>query len=179
MSRAGALTADEIRKLMSAALSSRDYAIVAVAYASGLRCAELCSLRWADVDEERGLLVVRCGKGAKARVVEPEPFAWDALARLRTLAGRHDRASDPVLVTIRGGPFSERGLRAVLERLRARGGVDGAHLHMLRHSFATHRAATRGVRATSKALGHARSTTTSLYVHPGVACRVRRPCAES
>lgn len=60
----------------------RNRAILAVAFYAGLRRFELAALRWADIDLDAGLVIVRHGKGDKARTV---PFAGgdNALAHLQ------------------------------------------------------------------------------------------------
>lgn len=55
---------------------------------TGLRASEACALLWADINLDKGFLVVRCGKGGKMRRVvltssliqlsERTP-GWDAL----------------------------------------------------------------------------------------------------
>ena len=51
-------------------------------YAAGLRVSELCSLRFADIDQKRGFVSV-LGKGQKRRIV---PIGEVALADLEAHA---------------------------------------------------------------------------------------------
>jgi integrase/recombinase XerD len=46
----------------------RDRAMMEVLYSTGIRRAELTSLRLPDIDGERGTLTVRLGKGKKDRI---------------------------------------------------------------------------------------------------------------
>src|SRR5215211_9289645 len=57
------LTSKEVERLIAAARQNRyghrDATMIQVAYRHGLRVAELCALRWDQVDFEHGLLHVR------------------------------------------------------------------------------------------------------------------------
>src|SRR4051794_2158648 len=57
------LTPKEVERLITAARQNRhghrDATMIRVAYQHGLRVAELCALRWDQVDFEHGLLHVR------------------------------------------------------------------------------------------------------------------------
>jgi site-specific recombinase XerD len=70
----------EIERLISVARRPRDRAILELAYASGLRLAELANLRVEDVDLNAGSLIVRQGKGGDDRIALFGRAAADALA---------------------------------------------------------------------------------------------------
>ena len=66
--------------------NKRDLAIVRILIGTGLRVAELVALEWRDVliSERKGAVVVRFGKGAKWRTVEPLPVVVrDAFTTLK------------------------------------------------------------------------------------------------
>jgi integrase len=66
---AEAFTAEETRKLMGAAASTRWSSFVALALATGARRGELCALSWTDVDfEARTLTIARSLAQTKGRV---------------------------------------------------------------------------------------------------------------
>jgi site-specific recombinase XerD len=142
--------ADEVR--------ARDDAVLELLYGSGLRVAELCGLRPADVDPARRTVRVH-GKGGKERVVPMSEPAAEAVARwLRT--GRRD--GDALFVNGRGKPLAPRDVRRILDR-RA---PSPTHPHALRHTFATHLLdGGADVRAVQELLGHADLATTQLYTH--------------
>ena len=77
------LDVDQAQRLMELdaddALAARDRAALELLYSSGLRVAELCGVRWRDLDLDEGLVRVT-GKGSKTRVV---PVGSQALAALR------------------------------------------------------------------------------------------------
>jgi len=146
----------------------RDAAMIHLMYASGLRVSELCSLKLADLDTQRG--VVNCyGKGGKRRLV---PVGEVALAHLKTyLEGArslHARPDTRVLfVSPRGGALTRQGFWKLLKRYAAAAGVTASlSPHKLRHSFATHLLhGGADLRAVQAMLGHADLGTTEIYTH--------------
>jgi integron integrase len=58
---------DEVRKVLSN-LAGTEHLMASLLYGSGLRLTECFSLRVKDLDFDRRLIVVRCGKGEKDRV---------------------------------------------------------------------------------------------------------------
>ena len=61
------LSAEEVRRLISVIGFPKHRAAVAILYGAGLRVSEAVRLRPGDLDPERGLLLVRGGKGRKDR----------------------------------------------------------------------------------------------------------------
>jgi integrase/recombinase XerD len=76
-----ALTVAEVEKLIGAAESPVEAAIVETLYATGVRVSELCSLRFEDVDFGGRVIRVKNGKGGKDRIVLFGSKATDALRR--------------------------------------------------------------------------------------------------
>jgi site-specific recombinase XerD len=58
---------DEVRKVLSH-LAGSEHLMASLLYGAGLRLTECTSLRIKDLDFDRRLIVVRCGKGEKDRV---------------------------------------------------------------------------------------------------------------
>jgi integrase/recombinase XerC len=154
------------------ALSLRDVALVETAYAAGLRISELASLTASNVDSKRGEVRVQ-GKGRKERVSLLGRPARLAIERYLeegrpALARRSDATDDGTLfLNARGGALGVRGLRYVLDRLRAAAGLPaGVSPHTLRHSFATHLLdGGADLRVVQELLGHESLATTQLYTH--------------
>ncbi|MGV0796373.1 tyrosine-type recombinase/integrase [Mycolicibacterium elephantis] len=138
-----ALTDDQLRALIAAChgkkfVDRRDEAAVRFMAETGSRAAETLNLTVGDVDLTRGLAAIRRGKGGKGRTV---PFGAQTAAALdRYLRARrqHRLADTPALWLGGGGKtFGYHGLDDAL-KLRARAaGIDGFHLHRLRHTAAT------------------------------------------
>ena len=153
---------------MIGAVLLRDIAVLEVLYGAGLRVAECCGLRIADVDHRRGLVTV-LGKGAKIRRVplgEPALTAIsDWLARGRPLMATVASPTDVVFLNERGRALSTRDARRVLERHTLPDGR-ALHPHALRHTYATHLLeGGADLRAVQELLGHADLATTQIYTH--------------
>ncbi len=160
-----ALTREEVRKLLSVIppTKTRDRLIVLLLYGAGLRVSELCNLRKSDVDFERGLVLVRSGKGAKDRVV-PLPDAL--VAEIRNYLSRRDDESEYLIVEDRRSEKGRLSPKTVWYLLRKYGNRAGIRVtpHMLRHSFATHMLENGvDIRAIQELLGHSNLSTTQIY----------------
>jgi integrase/recombinase XerD len=169
-----ALSSDEVERLLQPETpetpsSLCDQAVLELAYASGLRLAELRQLRLEQLHLEAGFVTV-IGKGNKERVVPVGRAAVAALQRyLETGRPRLVRPQSPgtVFLTRRGTPFAAVTLWLRIKRRAQRAQV-GRNLtpHMLRHSFATHLLEHGAdLRIIQELLGHANISTTEIYTH--------------
>ncbi len=153
-------------------LAIRDWAILELLYATGVRISELIGLSLRDVDLD-GQLVRVSGKGSKVRIV---PFGGAAREALR----RYLDSARPVLVAAapgagagrlflgrRGEPLSRKGAWDIVQRrVRAAGIARRVTPHTLRHTFATHLLqGGADVAAVQEMLGHADVSTTQIYTH--------------
>lgn len=86
---------EEIERLINAAETPRDRAILELLYASGLRVSELAHLRVEDVNLKARSLIVRQGKGGKDRIGLFGRKAAEALA-----AYLGDRSTGPLFVPL-------------------------------------------------------------------------------
>lgn len=168
------LSDEEIRRLLTPLLpetpeSLCDQAILEVAYASGLRLAELRTLRLECLHLESGYLTV-IGKGNKERVVPIGSHAIAAVERFLA-AGRPKliRAKSPgvLFLSRRGTACSAPTMwRRIKARVKYAGIARNVTPHMLRHSFATHLLEHGAdLRVIQELLGHASISTTELYTH--------------
>jgi integrase/recombinase XerD len=146
-----------------------DQAALELAYASGLRLAELRGIRLEQLHLEAGFVSV-IGKGNKERVVPMGRKAVEAMGRYLN-AGRPKlvTAKSPanVFLTQRGTPFAAVTLWQRIKRRAARAGIErNLTPHMLRHSFATHLLENGAdLRVIQELLGHASISTTEIYTH--------------
>jgi len=154
----------------------RDYALVATALLTGLRCAELANLQLGHLDLEAGVLRVVNGKGRKDRELPVVPRLEVILRRYLAVRATLVQVPTPYVflrakswrMTRRGGlPF---GPKAIFHRVRIRVreilNRPGIHPHVLRHSFASRlRENGADLQDIQEALGHAQITTTTMYAH--------------
>lgn len=165
-----------VRLLMETArsdprLGPRDYAMVALLYASGMRASELAGLDIHDVNFSLGILRV-LGKGSKERIVPVAQEALDAvtdyLSALRpALAARGPGNSNRLFLSIRGKPLCRIDVYMLVRKYVRTAALRG-HIspHTLRHCFATHMLAHGAdLRSVQEMLGHADISTTQIYTH--------------
>jgi integrase/recombinase XerD len=169
-----ALSGQEIEKLLKPEEPETpqrlcDLAILELAYASGLRLAELRNLRLEQLHLESGFINV-IGKGNKERVVPLGRKATQALQRYLE-AGRPKlvtpRSPANLFLTKRGTPFAAVTMWLRIKQRVRRAGIEGNITpHMLRHSFATHLLENGAdLRVIQELLGHANISTTEVYTH--------------
>ena len=148
----------------------RDYAMLQLLYATGLRVSELCTLRLTDVQTGFGVLRVT-GKGNKQRLVPVGRPALDAIEEWR-LSGRPGMlkkhgASPYLFITARGGAMTRQMFWTLLKGYGKKVGIfHNLSPHVLRHSFATHLLeGGADLRSVQTMLGHADISTTQVYTH--------------
>ncbi len=147
----------------------RDKAILELLYSSGLRLAEIQSLRIKDVDFNRQLLRIT-GKGNKTRVVPFGSKAKDSLMEWLKIypLWNGDFVPDAnVFITQKGNPLGARQIENRVKFQAQRAGVNvDLHPHLLRHCFASHMLSNSGdLRAVQEMLGHSNLSTTQIYTH--------------
>ena len=78
------LEQEEVKRLITAAKSERDRALLSLLYATGLRDSEICSLNWSDLKPRAdGGQATASGKGGKVRTVLIGPSLWQQLMELK------------------------------------------------------------------------------------------------
>lgn len=149
-------------------IALRDWALVELLYATGIRVGEAAGLDVDDVD--RGQRLVRVlGKGDKERVV---PFGVPAGRAVQAwLDGGRPALATPdsgpaLFLGPRGRRADQRQLRTAVHRAAARAGVEDVAPHGLRHTAATHLLqGGSDLRSVQELLGHASLATTQRYTH--------------
>lgn len=167
------VAAVRIRALSGDIVGKRDYALLLLYLATGLRRSEAISLRGKDVHLDETLVLEYRAKGGDYRSREVrEPQVKDALLEYLTAAGRlhalkldaplwtrHDRAGKP------GEVLSSHCFVKNLKKYAREAGVEGFHLHRTRHTFARIVSEFTGdITATQNALDHQNRSTTRVYV---------------
>lgn len=170
------LTAQEIARVLSVPDTRtrpglRDRAILEVFYSTGIRRMELVGLHLSDLRFERGLVLVRDGKGGKDRYV---PIGRRAMDWVQTYLEQvrpqwcGGRDMPELWLSCWGGPLSIRTLEKVVSGCFRLAGFSqfGANCHLFRHSMATHLMENGAdIRAVQEILGHASIQSTQVYTH--------------
>ncbi len=129
------LTMDEVERLIKAASDNRhghrDALMILLSFRHGLRAAEVCDLRWEQVDFKTSNLHVR-------RVKNGTPSTHPLTGRELRALRRHQRESERspfVFVSERGAPLTAPGFSRMVERAAISAHLSiKAHAHMLRHA---------------------------------------------
>jgi integrase/recombinase XerD len=165
------LTEDEIERLLAVPDTStpdgiRDRAMLELLYATGLRISELISMKLADVDIDRGLILCH-GKGSKERQVPIGRSATHWLQQhMRTRARSGKATAAHLFLSASGQSLTRQRVWAAIKAYAAHAGLRSVSPHTLRHSFATH-LLQRGAdsRSVQALLGHSDISTTQIYTH--------------
>ena len=159
------LSPEDVLRVLAAIRSVKYKAIIATAYAAGLRISEVCALRVSDIDSQHRRLHIRAGKGKKDRYVM---LGESLLALLR----QYYQAARPQGVYLFPGqkpqrPISTTAVSLVLRKVVRQTGLSKkVTMHTLRHCFATHLLeAGTDIRILQVLLGHSSIRTTLRYTH--------------
>ena len=178
------LSQTEVTQILDAARSFgkgerdrfRNYALVELLYATGMRVSELVELPIAAVRGDPRMILVK-GKGDKERMV---PLSPPAKAAITTWIAHRDGDDDlarksgkpPSRFLFPGpgaaGHLTRQHFYLLIKSIAAAGGVDPEKVtpHTLRHAFATHLlAGGADLRVIQTLLGHADLATTEIYTH--------------
>lgn len=157
------LTPDEVARLLLCAPSLKWRAALGVAYGAGLRAAEVCNLKVADIDAEEMRIRVEQGKRRKDRYAKLSPNLLELL-REWWMEARPPYWLFPNRCTVHT-PVTPRSLNRSFHAAKTAAGIDKpSSLHTLRHSFATHLFDEDvDIRVIQVLLGHAKLETTAIY----------------
>ena len=147
----------------------RNYAMLHLLYATGIRVSELVNLPMNGCSISSGHVRI-LGKGNKERMV---PFNTAAGERIQDYMERgrptllKNRPSPHLFVSNRGKAMTRNRFWQIIRELAIHGGITKkVSPHTMRHSFATH-LLSRGadLRSVQLMLGHADIATTQIYTH--------------
>jgi site-specific recombinase XerD len=159
------LSREEVRRILAEVRMPVYRTCLTTIYSCGLRLLEGAHLRIADIDSGRMMLHIH-GKGKKDRYV---PLPKRTLELLRQQWRTH-RSPEWMFPSPKFGncrPLTDCALGGAFRAaLKATGMAKPAHIHSLRHSYATHLLeAGVNLRIIQENLGHRSARTTQIYTH--------------
>ncbi len=173
------LSEADVYKVINAAKTKRDRAMLRMMYAGGLRREDVCVLKWRDLKSRDDVRVgagqaTVFGKGGKTGHVLLPPSVFKELRSLRVpdKEGNVPGPDDPIFKSRKKngrtrGHLNVSTINRIVSAAVQRASIEEpASPHWLRHSHATH-AERRGARLSliQKTLRHASPATTGRYLH--------------
>jgi len=150
--------------------SLRDRIIVELLYSTGIRRAELISIKETDIKFQDGLLKV-IGKGNKERLIPLNDILMHKLKKLIELKDeKWENASAFIFLTDKGKKVYPKFVyNKVLALLSTVSTSKKKSPHILRHSFATHLTNNGAdINAIKELLGHSNLAATQIYTHNSI-----------
>ncbi|MEI7998066.1 MAG: site-specific tyrosine recombinase XerD [Candidatus Omnitrophota bacterium] len=147
----------------------RDYVIIELFYASGMRVSELADLKLTSINLEVGF-VRAIGKGSKERIIPIGQKAREALAyyceKIRPKIANAS-TGDVLFLSRLGKRLSRQSVWMLIKKYTRLAGIKkNIKPHTLRHTFATHLLEHGAdLRSVQEMLGHADISTTQIYTH--------------
>ena len=157
------LSRNEVCRILSCLSNRKHRCMISLIYSAGLRRSELLNLTPKDIISER-MLVRIMGKGRKCRY---SLLSEKLLKELREYFKEYRPQKWLFEGETPGEPYSASALVKILKEAATHAGIKyRVHVHMLRHSFATHLLEQgTDLRTIQELLGHNDIKTTSIYLH--------------
>ena len=149
----------------------RDYLLLEILYATGMRRSELIALDWQGIDLQSATMRV-VGKGNKTRLIPFSKELKNTLINYKKLQKDtfKNLTNDLVLLTDKGKPMYPKFVYNKVKRyLSLVTTAKKRSPHVLRHSFATHLSNNGAdLNAIKELLGHANLAATQVYTHNSI-----------
>lgn len=145
----------------------RNRCMLELLYASGIRVSELCSLKLADLDMQRGVVNV-FGKRSRERLAPMHAMAIKLLADyIESWRPEFKPHCLNLFINPSGKPLSRQYVWKMVKKYCLEANLSAAiSPHSFRHSFATHLLeGGADLRSVQLLLGHANICTTEIYTH--------------
>lgn len=157
------LSRNEVVRILACLSNRKHRCMISLIYSAGLRRSELLNLTPKDIISER-MLVRIMGKGRKCRY---SLLSEKLLKDLREYFKEYRPQKWLFEGETPGEQYSASALVKILKEAASRAGIKHrVHVHMLRHSFATHLLEQgTDLRTIQELLGHNDIKTTSIYLH--------------
>lgn len=156
------LTPEEVWRIVNSIKHTKQKAIVTGIYLHGLRISEVLKLRYQDIDRNRGLLIIRNGKGSKDRLVPLHKEWLNYLAKYSIEKGHKKGYINPIFQ-----PYSESSIRNTIKKHCKKVGVNKrVYPHLLRDCYASHLLQSGyDISIIQEVLGHEKIETTRKYIY--------------
>lgn len=158
------LSRNEIDRLIQCTANLKHRTFLMTLYSAGLRFSEAANLRLPDIDSDRMMLRVACGKGKKERLV---PLSPRLLKELRVYWKAYKPTDLLFPGKSPGKTYADTSIQKAMKVAAVKAGIKKrVYPHVLRHSYATGLLeAGVDLLTISKLLGHASFVTTMIYLH--------------
>jgi site-specific recombinase XerD len=166
------LTVPELLAVLAQAKkeSARDFAMILTIYKHGLRASEAAALTLDDLKDDH--LDIRRKKGS---LYTSQPVTghrgeklMDQIKAIRAwLRVRKDDGSRALFTSQKGGALSREQVHRIFKGIAERAGIPEGkrHVHVLKHSCATHLVGTVDLALVKQLLGHKNIASTMIYAH--------------
>lgn len=157
-------TRQEIGAMLNTTENPKHKLLIAIGYSAGLRRQEIQNLKLSDIDLQNNRLFIKDSKGGKDR--------YSLFSKhLHELLKVYIQKERPKVFLFEGNKpgirYSATSMSNVLKNMAKAAGIHrNVHLHMLRHSFATHLLEDgKDIRYVQELLGHRSIKVTERYTH--------------
>ena len=161
------LTEDEQKRLfdcfdLDTTLGLRNFIICSLLFGSGIRRAEVCSIRSEGVFED---YIIVLGKGNKERFVPIPNGLYDLIEQYTRIVGKNEF----LFIQANGRPIQITTVKNLFNKLKKKSDIPRLGMHLLRHTFATLYYENGGtIDNLSRILGHSNYEITKRYMHLSV-----------
>ncbi len=154
---------EEVMKIFNATRNNKHKLILWLIYSCGLRRSEVTNIKLSDLDQDRGILNIREGKGNVDRMVPIPAKVWEKISAYQ----KSYKPSSWLFEGQTGGRYSVESVYSVFKQSLKRAGIQkDVGVHSLRHSYATHlHESGLDIRYIQELLGHKSTRTTEIYTH--------------
>lgn len=171
MRKISSLSKDDMQKLLYKRPNEEDFTqmrnflIIEILYATGIRQAELLGIDKNDIYFQNKQLRV-IGKGNKERIIPIESKLIDDIVKYIDLKHRYNIKESKLMVTDKGKPLSKYQLYSIVHKLLENYNVTERSPHIFRHTCATHLMSNGAdIVNVKNLLGHRSITATEVYTH--------------
>ena len=161
------LPQEDIWNIINATDNLKHRLILMTTYSAGLRSCEVRMLKPKNIESKRMLIKIEKGKGSKQRYTLLAKMLLSELRDYYKTCRPETYLFPSSYKHKKHQPLSYESVRCIYEKARKKASVkNGAGIHTMRHSFATHLLeAGYDIRKIQVLMGHRRLSTTMIYLH--------------